>query len=331
MIEKRRTAQLFDLMFKSIIKDASPSAVVHLINGLYKKDYPLNSKITIEPTELIKEHPKSGKLGKIVSDIIVTLHSGGRKDTFILEAQISDDLEMVLRVFNYSALVAFERRIVSDDGSYMEIEMPSPVVIYWEASKTKDIVSVKIKFPNNKSVMYRIPTFKVLNHSVSELGDMALLLPFYILKIRKELQKNGIDSAKRKTLSKELEGYILEIDKVLKKQKQNNYISDIDAAMLLRRLLNMHRELYGQYKEFVEVDVTLEKLVEVDVYKAVDKAVDEAIAKTEAKMKKQAEVNMRKTESRSLKRFAKAMKAGGEAIDKIMRYTGLSRREIMAL
>jgi hypothetical protein len=25
------------------------------------------------------------------------------------------------------------------------------------------------------------------------------------------------------------------------------------------------------------------------------------------------------------------MKAGGEAIDKIMRYTGLSRREIMAL
>jgi len=65
MENKRRTAQLFDLMFKSIIKDASPSAVVHLINGLYKKDYPLNSKVTIEPTELIKEHPKSGKLGKI--------------------------------------------------------------------------------------------------------------------------------------------------------------------------------------------------------------------------------------------------------------------------
>jgi len=152
---------------------------------------------------------------------------------------------------------------------------------------------------------------------------MALLLPFYILKIRKDLKKKGIDSAKRKALSKELEGYILEIDKVLKKQKQNNYISDIDAAMLLRRLLNMHRELYGQYKEFVEVDVTLEKLVEVDVYKAV------------AKEKKQAETKLRKAVARtkrlSSKQFAKAMKAGGEAMEKIMRYTGLSRREIMAL
>jgi len=322
MIE-RRTAQMFDLMFKSIIKDASSSAVVHLINGIYKKSYSLDSQVTIEPTELIKEHPKSGELGKIVSDIIITIDSGDRKDTFILEAQISDDLEMVLRIFNYSALVAFEKRIVSDDGSYMEIEMPSPVVIYWEASKTKDIVSVKIKFPGNKSVMYKIPTFKVLNHSVSELGDMVLLLPFYILKIRNELKKKGVDSTKRKVLSKKLESYILEIDKVLKKQKRNNYISDMDAAMLLRRLLNMHKELYGQYKEFVEVDMTLEKLVEVDVYKAVD----EAVAKTEAKMKKQAKVAVTKAISRT----AKAMKAGGEAMDKIMRYTGLSRREIMAL
>jgi len=319
MEDKRRTAQLFDLMFKSIIKDASPSAVVHLINGIYKKDYPLDSQVTIQPTELIKEHPKSGKLGKIVSDIIVTLDSGDKKDTFILEAQINDDLEMVLRIFNYSMLVAFERRIVSDDGSYMEIEMPSPVIIYWESSKTKDIVSVKIKFPDNKSVMYNIPTFKVLNHSISELGDMALLLPFYILKIRKELNRKGVDSAKRKTLSKELEGYILDIDKVLKKQKQNNYISDMDVAMLLRRLLNMHKELYGQYKEFVEVDMTLEKLVEVDVYKAVAKAV--------AKEKKQAKADVTKAVSRT----AKAMKVGGEAIEKIIRYTGLSRREIMAL
>ncbi|GBU24744.1 hypothetical protein R83H12_01379 [Fibrobacteria bacterium R8-3-H12] len=145
---------------------------------------------------------------------------------------------------------------------------------------------------------------------------MALLLPFYILKIRKELEKKGIDSVKRKILSKRLEGYIIEIGKVFKRLVQNNYISNMDAAMLLHRLLNMHRELYGKHKEFVEVDMTLEKLVEVDVYKAVDKAV----AKTEKRCIKQ-----------GISRTAKAMKAGGEAIDKIRRYTGLSRREIMAL
>jgi len=77
--------------------------------------------------------------------------------------------------------------------------------------------------------------------------------------------------------------------------------------MLLRWLLNMHRELYGKHKEFV-VDMTLKKLVEVDVYKAVAEA-----------------------EKRGKSQTAKAMKAGGEAIDKIRRYTGLSRRAIMAL
>ena len=100
----RKTAQLFDLMFKSIIKDASSSAVVHLINGIYKKNYPLDTKVTIEPNELIKEHPKSGKMEKIVYDIIITLHTKDKKDTFLLEAQISDDLEMILRIFNYSTL-----------------------------------------------------------------------------------------------------------------------------------------------------------------------------------------------------------------------------------
>jgi hypothetical protein len=82
--------------------------------------------------------------------------------------------------------------------------------------------------------------------------------------------------------------------------------------MLLRRLLNMNLELYGEYPEFVEVDMTLKQLV----YTGIDEAIDKAVAKAEAK---------------ALSRTAKAMKAGGEAMDKIMRYTGLSRREIMAL
>ncbi|GBU25273.1 hypothetical protein R83H12_01916 [Fibrobacteria bacterium R8-3-H12] len=147
-----------------------------------------------------------------------------------------------------------------------------------------------------------------------------MLLPFYILKIRKELEKKGIDSAKRKILSKRLEGYIIEIDKVFKRLVQNNYITARDAAMLLRRLLNMHKELYGRHKEFVEVDMTLKKLVDTGIDEAIDKAVNKAVAKAEVK-----------AENRGISRTAKAMKAGGEAIEKIRRYTGLSRREIMAL
>ncbi|GBU25397.1 hypothetical protein R83H12_02040 [Fibrobacteria bacterium R8-3-H12] len=62
--------------------------------------------------------------------------------------------------------------------------------------------------------------------------------------------------------------------------------------------------------------MTLKKLVEVDVYKAVAKAEKKGISQG---------INRGKSQT------AKAMKAGGEAMDKIRRYTGLSRRAIMAL
>ena len=195
----RKTAKLFDLMFKSIIKGASSSAIVHLINGIYKKNYPLDTSVKIEPTEFVKEHPKSGKLEKIVSDIIVTLSGENFRDTYLMEAQIDDDVEMSLRIFNYSIFAALEGRKISSDGSDMQI-------------------------------------------------------------------------AKRKALSKELESYVIEIDKILKRCKENSYITSRDAAMLFRRLLYMNMELYGQYPEFKEVDMTLKDLADTDIDEAIDKA-----------------------------------------------------------
>jgi hypothetical protein len=97
--------------------------------------------------------------------------------------------------------------------------------------------------------------------------------------------------------------------------------------MLLRRLLNMNLELYGKYPEFTEVDMTLKKLVETGIDEAIDKAVTKAVAETEVKAEKR---GISQGLSQGISRTAKAMKASGEAIDKIRRYTRLSRREIMA-
>lgn len=116
----------------------------------------------------------------------------------------------------------------------------------------------------------------------------------------------------------------MEIEQTLKKCKQNNYITERDVAMLLRRLLNMNKELYGKHKEFTEVNMRLEKIVETDFVEKWDKAIDKAVAKAVAS-------TVAKTQAQSSIQFAKTMKSGGEAIDKIIRYTGLSRRKIMAL
>jgi hypothetical protein len=163
--------------------------------------------------------------------------------------------------------------------------------------------------------VYEVPAVKVLQHSVSELEGMALLLPFYILKIRDELERSGTDSERKKALAAELGNYISEIEGVLKKCQENNYITERDAVMLSRRMAQMHKELYGHHEEFSEVNMRFKELEDIGL-----DAFDKAIADTDAQ-----------AERRGLSRTAKAMKAGGEAIEKIMLYTGLSQREIMAL
>ena len=106
--------------------------------------------------------------------------------------------------------------------------------------------------------------------------------------------------------------------------RHNNYITDRDLDMLFDKLSRLNSELYGKYKGFTEVDMRLEKLAESRITKA--EALGEARGRAEGEARGEA-----RGMSKGLQMAAKAMKASGEAMAKIMRYTGLSRREIMAL
>jgi len=305
----RKTRKLFDRSFKFIMARASHPAIVHLINGLYKKNYPPDTVVDVrKPREYITENPESGELGEMFTDMVVILSTGERRDTYLIEVQIRDDMEIVLRVFEYSIQIALESKVVSEDGMHLQVNMPEPIVIYWETSKTKDFLTIEMRFPGNKKVVYQVPAFKVLEHSISELEHQALLLPFYLLKVREELKKCAGNSEKRKELANRLAGYVNEIAEVLRKSQENNYITNVDAAMLKGRMANMHSELYGGYKEFSGVDMTLKQMYNTSVFKKMDDAKAEGIMQV-----------------------AKAMKAAGEAVDKIMNYTGLSRRKITSL
>jgi len=60
------------------------------MNGLFDKNYKPNSKVEFLPSESVSE--QKGKLGKIVSDIPLSVNG----DYYLIEAQISDDLEIAL-------------------------------------------------------------------------------------------------------------------------------------------------------------------------------------------------------------------------------------------
>ncbi len=223
------------------------------MNGLFDKNYKPNSKVEFLPTESVSE--QKGKLGKIISDIPLSVNG----DYYLIEAQISDDLEIALRAFQYAFALAKNNKAVSKDGSVIQLELPEPRIIYFEnINKTPDIVTLKIKYPKGE-FSYEIPTFKVLENPVSEFEKrrLDLLLPFYLLKFRKELKKKNVSSEKRKELANEMSVLISDIDRILEKHSKEKLISQEDVSLLIHELSRMHYELYDGYKEFKEVNMTL--------------------------------------------------------------------------
>ncbi|MDR1176501.1 MAG: hypothetical protein LBK83_13645, partial [Treponema sp.] len=91
-MEKHDTHNVFDKVFKRLIL-SSTGAVIHLINGLFGTNYPLDSSIEYPNTEFITEQMKH-----LYSDILIVI---GGIHQYHLEAQIQDDKHMALRIFEY--------------------------------------------------------------------------------------------------------------------------------------------------------------------------------------------------------------------------------------
>jgi hypothetical protein len=255
----RETLQLFDLMFKYTLKEASPPALVRFINGLFGTNYPPESAVTFNATESVgAADEKNEKLEKITSDMILTIGA----DAFLIEAQISDDENIALRVFQYGFAHAARNKEIAEDEDVITLTMPSARVIYWETTrKTPDKVTLRLIFPDRSVHDYEIETFKVLNQSVETLGerDMALLFPFYLLKFRKEVKKPSADGERRKQLAGEMKELLRRIADIVEKKQSDRLLSGGDAAMILERIEQMHEELYRNYSEFEETKMELQE------------------------------------------------------------------------
>ena len=90
---KETTYQIYDKIFKRVLT-LSAKAVVNLINGLFNTDYLENSTVDYQWTEF-----ENNKLKKTLADTIVVVN---KKYSYHMEAQMTEDEEIVFRVFDYS-------------------------------------------------------------------------------------------------------------------------------------------------------------------------------------------------------------------------------------
>jgi hypothetical protein len=255
MDQTRETLHLFDLMFKAILHDASHPALVHFINGLFGKSYPPDSPVSFAATESVSQ--EASLLTGIRSDMLLTVAG----DAFIIEAQIQDDENIALRIFQYSIAYAQQTKVVEPEQ--ITLTMPDARIIYWETShKTPDKVRVRIIFPDKTGHAYEIPTLKMLDQRIETLEqrNLVLLTPFYVLKYRKVV-KRSTSPEKRQILAQEMRDLISKLEAAIDRAKNQGIISATDAAGLFERLVQMYTELYTSYPEFKEDAVQLEERV----------------------------------------------------------------------
>jgi CRISPR/Cas system endoribonuclease Cas6 (RAMP superfamily) len=238
---------VFDLLLKKLLH-LSNKAVISFINGLFNKKYSMGSTVEFLPTETV-----SKKLRKLMSDTRVKIGN----EIYIIEGQIRFDGEMMIRVFEYGYYSGLTEKTF--ENGVRTVEIAPAKVIYWEGTaRTPAKQTLLLKFPDGFAYNYEVETFTPLTHSVKELEKkgLAILLPFYVLKLRKQIE-NAKTSAERKKMSGEMQILLDELVKTVEGCKRKGTIEDDDVPDILGGLERLFQELYGKYEEFMEDDIML--------------------------------------------------------------------------
>ena len=333
--------KIYDRIFKRMMTLSSKS-IIALINGLFGTSYPLDSTLTYNLTENL-----DSKLNRTIADTIITVN---HIHSYHMEAQMYEDDNIIFRMFDYGyqhALKTPDHIIPSDtsekssntiaDNSYDRITFPEPVIIYLADDKPlPDTYILEIDFGHQGSFLYSVPVCNFITMPPEEIEkrNMVVLLPFYILKLRRTMQKD-----RSPEVLEQLKTLIFDdIITIINRQFNAEIITVSDANMLREFLLKLYNHLYADYNECKEGGVN--EMVEDEIIFQTDVI----IAETTEKVTKEVTESVTKAVTQKLNdkyskelaekdRIIKAYQllAKHTPVDQIAKETGLSPEEIHKL
>lgn len=272
---------IYDKVFKKILT-LSSKAVINLINGLFDTDYPTDSTVSYNWTEF-----ENNELRRILADTILTING---KYSYHMEAQMTEDEDIIFRVFDYGYGHADRNRryavnMLTDEKGYIEensiesgceLLFPEPKIIYLYASaKAPNEYHLRLNFGSQGSFLYKVSTFKFLETSLEELNSkkMIILIPFQLLKLRKLMKKERSEE-NLKALQ-----YLIEHD-IIESIEQNltlNNITPDDARRLKQLTHRLYQHIYSHYDEMEVLNVLTDESLILDI-DIIEKKHEEEIA-----------------------------------------------------
>jgi hypothetical protein len=273
--ETKREAQpqqilkVFDNTFKYLLRYASTQALLRFINKQFGRDFPPNSIITFDDKES-QSAKQSGDLKNIIADMIIVVtpptEPGMLEESFLFEVQITDDENMARRVMNYAYANSLMHMVIEDNGN-IALPLPEAKVFFLEHSKkTPTRLNCRLTYRQRTRFLdYEIGVARLLDYTVSGLVEdgLTLLLPFYLLKLRRDVQK-ARGAEELGALADKLSGIMTEMEKAIERELALGHVWAGDAKLLIERMYYLLRRLYDKYPEIKEKTMSL--IDEFDTY-----------------------------------------------------------------
>jgi hypothetical protein len=261
--EKKHKPQVFDNVFKNILMYISHPALVLLINKLFKRDFPLDSSVTLKETESLTRNPGTN-IKKLMSDMILELTRPDTEEYFLFEAQITDDEDMALRMFQYRLAFAIQNKrfekvrneATQEIEDIVRLRLPASKVFYLEPGKQTPAVLRCVITDGDTELAHDFVTgtVKLLEYSVGELVELGLtpLLPFAILAPRRQLKARRTSAEQRQALAKKFLDILEDIGRNVDKELDLQHITVADAELIDWSIRYIYRNNYERYSEFKE-------------------------------------------------------------------------------
>lgn len=186
----------YDNVFK-MMKSKHKRLFISVINDIFGKDYPVDTDVTILPSEgyLTESETADGskEIEEQISDFLLKIG----QEVYLLECQSYNDDSMAIRIAEY-AFIAARQSAVWDIG-HATIPMPRFSIIYIKKTdKTPRSTTITFTFPDGQTVDYESENVILENFTKEYIVEKRLFpyIPFYIARYEKDIaSESNVDRA----------------------------------------------------------------------------------------------------------------------------------------
>ena len=259
--------------------------------------------------------------------VLVATEKETRQELFHIEVQMVNDREMSIRMLKYGYNIGLAHQEESDADGRRVLKFPHQMVIFLDDDpRIPDTVEARIIFPDGQEVIYRVPTLKIRNYSMTDLIDreLYLLLPFEIFKVRKMFEaanrartnQKGKKDLATDELLRTAEDLVQEVERLYNEGKLDTPGKDA----IISSLGEIYYHMSAKYSLAREINTKVDTMVT----SIMEKVRKEGLSEGEKKGKREGKLE-------AYKEMAIRLLEQGFDITIISNATGLSKPEIESL